>query len=421
MARETTKTMSDEAPEQELPGGALPGQITAPNPVEVFWEKHKLKVWALAIAAVAVYGASRWWEYRQRQARNQQWSAVTNVTGIRTTFDHESMASLFNPQAGSAEAEKAFFEAIAKKNASEFEAAVQRLPDSKAKALAFWYLARSHAERGEVEATKAAIAKVAEMDKDFIGLVNIPAPPRFIEVPEIDPNDPSTESKQAKELREKPPLPAPGKIADQLIAMAEREAAFKKAHPELSAAPEPAEKPIVTMETSLGTIVLRLYPDKAPKHVEQFLKNVEAGVYDGLSFHRIARMGNDTFSSFMFEGKLAYLGDPETKQDDRTKWGKFKSETVIGDERSGISHFPFMLASEWNPTLKGSDTQVVFFTASDAAEKLDEKSVVFGRVVEGQDVVSRIADAALSTAEEIKSGSGIPATAITVEKVSVQR
>ncbi len=49
----------------------------------------------------------------------------------------------------------------------------------------------------------------------------------------------------------------------------------------------PAAKPQVTLETSKGTIVLELYPDKAPTTVENFLAYVKAGHYTGVVFHRV--------------------------------------------------------------------------------------------------------------------------------------
>ncbi|MCB9880628.1 MAG: peptidylprolyl isomerase [Planctomycetes bacterium] len=415
MARETT-TPNPEAPEGAMPSGALPGQITAPNPVEVFWEKHKGKVIAAALLGVGVYGASRWWEYQKRQERNETWSTVTTVTGLKSTYDYDHGMFFF----GGNGPEKELQEAIEKKSPDEIEAAAARLKDSEARAFAYWFLARHYATQGDVDNTRKAIAKVAEIDPDFAGVVSMPAPPKYIEVPEVDPNDPESDTKEAKELRKNPPLPEAGKLSDQLIRMAEREAEFRKSHAALYTAPEPAEKPIVRLETTFGTIVLRFYPDKAPKHVEQFVKNIEEGVYDGLSFHRITRMGSGPYAKFMFEGKFAYLGDPETKQDDRSKWGQFKSENVIEGERSGVSHFPYMLGAEWNAAKKGSDTQIVYFTATDATKR-DDKSVVFGRVVEGQDVIDRITASALSSTEENSNGSGIPATAITVEKATVEK
>ena len=54
-----------------------------------------------------------------------------------------------------------------------------------------------------------------------------------------------------------------------------------------TAAPATSEPPQVLIETSEGTIVLELYPDKAPKTVENFLKYVNEGFYDDTIFHRV--------------------------------------------------------------------------------------------------------------------------------------
>src|SRR3954454_5944577 len=49
----------------------------------------------------------------------------------------------------------------------------------------------------------------------------------------------------------------------------------------------PKANPRVALETSKGKIVLELYPDKAPKSVENFLQYVRSGFYDGVIFHRV--------------------------------------------------------------------------------------------------------------------------------------
>ena len=56
---------------------------------------------------------------------------------------------------------------------------------------------------------------------------------------------------------------------------------------------------VIVMETSKGTIKLRLFPDKAPKTVENFVTHAKEGYYDGLTFHRV-------INGFMIQG-----GDPE--------------------------------------------------------------------------------------------------------------
>lgn len=410
-ARESTKMPETDAGAPEMPGGALPGQITSPNPVEVFWEKHKVKIWIAVIASVLVYLGGLYWQYQQRLERNDIWSKLTSSTGLDSSYQPENFSGMqFGPGL-----DAKFGEKLAELSVAEIEEAAQSLTKPSAKALALWFLARRHALDGNVDAAKASLAKLAEVDPSFPALIERTAPPVYIEIPEVDEKDPAS-----KKAAEEPPLPGPAKLSSKLVEIAERQAKFRAEHAELYTPPTPAEKPIVRLETTEGTIVIKFYPDKAPKHVAQFVKNVEDKVYDNLSFHRITRMGEGPFAQFMFEGKLVYFGDPATKEDDRTKWGKFKSETQIEDERSGISHFPFMLAADRDTTKKGSDSQLVYFTASDATKR-DDGYVVFGRVVEGQDVVTSISEKPLSSAEETQSGSGVPATTITITKATVEK
>ncbi len=63
----------------------------------------------------------------------------------------------------------------------------------------------------------------------------------------------------------------------------------------LLAAPALAANPVVEMKTTAGTITLELYPDKAPKTVENFLAYVDAGFYDNTVFHRVIK-------GFMIQG-----------------------------------------------------------------------------------------------------------------------
>ena len=55
---------------------------------------------------------------------------------------------------------------------------------------------------------------------------------------------------------------------------------------------------VIVMKTSMGTIKLRLFPEKAPKTVENFVTHAKEGYYDGLTFHRV-------INGFMIQG-----GDP---------------------------------------------------------------------------------------------------------------
>jgi peptidyl-prolyl cis-trans isomerase B (cyclophilin B) len=139
-------------------------------------------------------------------------------------------------------------------------------------------------------------------------------------------------------------------------------------------ASEEAPQVKITMEDG-GVILLELDPQAAPQTVENFLKLVNEGFYDGLTFHRI-------IPGFMIQG-----GDPEgdgTGGADQTVIGEFASNGVnnpISHTRGVIS-----MARSQNPDSASSQ----FFITNADALNLDGDYAAFGRVLEGMDVVDRI-------------------------------
>src|SRR5215208_6918783 len=111
-----------------------------------------------------------------------------------------------------------------------------------------------------------------------------------------------------------------------------------------------------TMETNHGTIELELYPEDAPKTVDNFVKLAEDGFYDGVIFHRV-------IEGFMIQG-----GDP----------------TGTG---SGGPGYQFEDEANDGPNTNGSQ---FFIVTADEASWLDGKHTVFGRVTSGMDVVDTI-------------------------------
>ena len=136
--------------------------------------------------------------------------------------------------------------------------------------------------------------------------------------------------------------------------------------------------PIVNILMDDGkTIRLELYPDKAPITVENFLKLVKSGFYDGLCFHRI-------IPGFMIQG-----GDPKGNGCGGPGWsikGEFRSNGVPNDlkhVRGVIS-----MARAMDPNSAGSQ----FFIMHADAPHLDGEYAAFGSVIEGMDEVDRIAN-----------------------------
>ena len=67
-----------------------------------------------------------------------------------------------------------------------------------------------------------------------------------------------------------------------------------------------SDRQIAVIETNFGNIVIQLFPDVAPGHVENFVKLAQDGFYDGSTFHRV-------IPGFMIQG-----GDPNSKDEDRS-------------------------------------------------------------------------------------------------------
>jgi peptidyl-prolyl cis-trans isomerase B (cyclophilin B) len=127
---------------------------------------------------------------------------------------------------------------------------------------------------------------------------------------------------------------------------------------------------LVTMETDRGTIELELYPEHAPQTVNNFVFLAGEGFYDGVIFHRV-------ISNFMIQGgdpTGTGTGGPGYRFGDEVRENPLKHETgVISMANAG-------------PNTNGSQ----FFITHGPQPHLDGNHTVFGKVVNGQDVVDAI-------------------------------
>ncbi len=131
-----------------------------------------------------------------------------------------------------------------------------------------------------------------------------------------------------------------------------------------------SDKLLAIFETTRGVIKVELYPDKAPLTVANFANLIERGYYDGLIFHRV-------IEDFMVQG-----GDP-------TGTGRGGPGYKFEDEvRTGLKHTGPGILSMANAGANTNGSQ--FFITHVATPWLDGKHTVFGKVVEGQDIVDRI-------------------------------
>lgn len=130
------------------------------------------------------------------------------------------------------------------------------------------------------------------------------------------------------------------------------------------------------IETKLGNVELKFFPDVAPIHVNNFIELARKGFFDGTTFHRV-------IPGFMIQG-----GDPNSKNPDRSKHGqgdpgyKIKAEFNDKPHKRGT----LSMARAGHPDSAGSQ----FFICVADSPFLDKQYTVFGEVVSGMDLVDKI-------------------------------
>ncbi|MBQ7715705.1 MAG: peptidylprolyl isomerase [Clostridia bacterium] len=128
-----------------------------------------------------------------------------------------------------------------------------------------------------------------------------------------------------------------------------------------------------------GVMTLELYPDVAPKTVENFLSYVDEGFYNGLTFHRI-------YKGFMIQG-----GDPTgTGSGDGGK-APITGEFSTNGYNNPLSH-QYGVISMARTTDPNSATCQFFICNADASASLDGKYAAFGKLIDGADVLDAISD-----------------------------
>ena len=154
---------------------------------------------------------------------------------------------------------------------------------------------------------------------------------------------------------------------------------------------------VAIIKTNMGTIEIELFADKTPKTVENFVGLAEKGYYNGVVFHRIIK-------KFMIQS-----GDPTgTGRGGASLWGgKFEDE-FVSDLKHDIPGILSMANS--GPNTNGSQ----FFITLIATPWLDGKHTIFGKVINGIDVVYAIG--------EVKTAAGDkPVNEVVMEKVTIEK
>jgi peptidyl-prolyl cis-trans isomerase A (cyclophilin A)/peptidyl-prolyl cis-trans isomerase B (cyclophilin B) len=138
-----------------------------------------------------------------------------------------------------------------------------------------------------------------------------------------------------------------------------------------------AEPPHVALKTSMGEIVLELYPDKAPKTVANFLRYVRSGHYNGTIFHRV-------IENFMIQGG-GFDKDMQLKP---------TNPPIENEAKNGLTNDTYTIAMARTAAPHSASAQ--FFINVQNNRFLDYPGqdgwgyCVFGKVIKGTDVVDRI-------------------------------
>ena len=132
---------------------------------------------------------------------------------------------------------------------------------------------------------------------------------------------------------------------------------------------------LVEIDTTLGNIVVRLAPDRAPITVKNFLTYVREGFYKDTIFHRV-------IPGFMIQGGCPDgngMGGPGYSIEGEFAMNGFNND--LKHERGVLS-----MARSMNPNSAGSQ----FFIMVDAAPHLDGQYAAFGKIIEGMDAADKI-------------------------------
>ncbi len=133
---------------------------------------------------------------------------------------------------------------------------------------------------------------------------------------------------------------------------------------------DPKKKYRVTIETNRGQIEIELYPQYAPKTVNNFVFLAQEGFYDGVTFHRV-------INNFVIQGgdpTGTGSGGPGYRFEDEVKNNPLKHETGV------------LSMANAGPNTNGSQ----FFITHSPQPHLNGKHTVFGKVVKGMEVVNAI-------------------------------
>ena len=175
----------------------------------------------------------------------------------------------------------------------------------------------------------------------------------------------------------------------------------------LSASSALAANPRVELQTNLGSFIVELYPDKAPKTVENFLNYAKSGFYEGTVFHRVVK-------NFMVQGG----GFTKTLD-----WRTPPSAPILNEAKNGLPNEPGTLAMARDRDPNSATSQ--FFINLESNKHLNHHRddpgyyghCVFGKIVQGMDVMKLIAERPTGAGGPFSAD--VPLEPIVIEKIAI--
>ncbi len=167
-----------------------------------------------------------------------------------------------------------------------------------------------------------------------------------------------------------------------------------------------AKAPKVRLKTTQGDIVLELNAEKAPVTVENFLSYVKKKQYDGTVFHRV-------INGFMIQGGgFTQEGNVLTE--------KATGKGIINEGKNGLSNARGTIAMARTSDPNSATAQFFINVSDNLALNYPSNGgyAVFGKVVEGMDVVDKIK--AVKTRADARLGGDVPVEAITIKSASAE-
>lgn len=158
-------------------------------------------------------------------------------------------------------------------------------------------------------------------------------------------------------------------------------------------------KALMNMKSG-GKMTFELFPEKAPITVRNFVRLAEEGFYDGLTFHRVVKdyviQGGSEDNTCMCPTDFTVIG-----------------EFAENGYDTGLTHARGALSMARDDDFNSAGTQ--FFVVHKKAHKLDGKYAAFGMLIEGEDVLDRIANVETAPPEQENQ----PLVAQIIEKIAI--